>query len=67
MILDTLAHNKKPMRWNELLKLVPMSKKTLADRLLDLVEDEYVERIVDTTTYPPSVFYSLTPKAFQII
>jgi len=55
------------IRFNQTLKVLPLSEKVLSQQLKELVSDGLVERVVDGTQYPPLIYYKLTPVAEELI
>lgn len=48
------------IRFNQTLKVLPISEKVLSQQLKELTEDGLVQRIVNGNTYPPTISYVLT-------
>jgi len=60
-ILEVLEKGK--MRWKELKAAIPISTRTLADRLKELQRNGFIRRIIDEQVYPPAVSYEKTSAA----
>jgi DNA-binding transcriptional ArsR family regulator len=56
-IIKTLIENKK-LTWTELLEKTKISKASLS-KYLSQLEEEIMERVVDSSTKPPTVYYRL--------
>lgn len=63
-ILKVLTKEKKRVRWSELLKKTKLSSRTLSDRIKDLEQKGAVTRIIDSSVYPPAVYYEATSSAY---
>lgn|GEM_PF-1325251 len=57
-ILQALEKGK--MRWKQLKETIPISTRTLADRLKELQGKGVIRRIIDDSSYPPAVYYEKT-------
>ncbi len=55
------------IRFNQTLKVLPISEKVLSQQLKELINDGLVERIVDGSTFPPTIDYKLTSTGNKII
>lgn len=60
--LIKLALSSGKLNWSKLLQKTKVSRRTLARRLKEMISDGRIERTVDSSTYPPSVFYTITAK-----
>lgn len=48
------------IRFNQTLKVLPISEKVLSQQLKELIRDGLVARIVNGDTFPPTIEYALT-------
>ena len=55
------------IRFNRTLRVLPVSGKMLSQQLKELEDDGLIQRIVDGTTYPPSIDYVLTRAGEQLM
>lgn len=55
------------IRFNQTLKVLPLSEKVLSQQLKELVADGLVERIVDVNAHPPLIHYQLTKEAEELM
>jgi DNA-binding HxlR family transcriptional regulator len=55
------------IRFNQTLKVLPISEKVLSQQLKELIEDGLVQRIVDGDAYPPSISYVLTAEGERLV
>ena len=55
------------IRFNQTLKVLPLSEKVLSQQLKELIADGLVERIVDGESFPPSTLYVLTEEGGGLI
>lgn len=55
------------IRFNQTLKVLPLSEKVLSQQLKELCADGLVERIVDGDAHPPLIHYQLTKEAEELI
>ena len=55
------------IRFNQSQRVLPISEKVLSQQLKELVEDGLIQRIVDGSTYPPSIDYVLTRAGAQVM
>ncbi|MBQ1681231.1 MULTISPECIES: winged helix-turn-helix transcriptional regulator [Agathobacter] len=55
------------IRFNQTLKVLPLSEKVLSQQLKELCADGLVERIVDGNAHPPLIHYQLTKEAEELI
>ena len=55
------------IRFNQTLKVLPISEKVLSQQLKELLEDGLVARIVDDSTFPPTIDYMLTDSGEELI
>ena len=55
------------IRFNQTLRVLPISEKMLSQQLKELVDDGLIQRIVDGSTYPPQIDYVLTNAGEQLI
>ena len=55
------------IRFNESQRVLPISEKVLSQQLKELVDDGLIQRIVDGSTYPPSIDYVLTRAGAQLL
>ena len=55
------------IRFNQTLRVLPVSEKMLSQQLKELEEDGLIQRIVDGSTYPPSIDYVLTRAGAQLV
>lgn len=55
------------IRFNQTLKVLPISEKVLSQQLKELLEDGLVQRIVDDSTFPPTIDYMLTATGEELI
>ena len=55
------------IRFNQTLRVLPVSEKMLSQQLKELADDGLVQRIVDGSTYPPSIDYVLTRAGAQLV
>ena len=55
------------LRFNQILKALPVSEKVLSQQLKELVRDGLVRRAVDADAYPPAIEYSLTDAGNRLI
>ena len=67
MTILSRIHSSGRIRFNQILRVLPISEKVLSQQLKELVRDGLVQRIVDGDTYPPSIEYSLTAEGQQLI
>ena len=65
-ILYRIFHSGK-IRFNQILRVLPISEKVLSQQLKEMVRDGLVQRIVDGDVYPPSIEYSLTEVGQKLI
>lgn len=55
------------IRFNQTLKVLPISEKVLSQQLKELIDDGLIERIVDGSTFPPTIDYMLTESGKKIV
>lgn len=55
------------IRFNQTLRVLPVSEKMLSQQLKELADDGLIQRIVDGSTYPPSIDYVLTRAGAQLV
>ncbi len=55
------------IRFNQTLKVLPISEKMLSQQLKELIEDGLVQRVVNGDTFPPTIDYVLTVDGARII
>ena len=55
------------IRFNQTLKVLPLSEKVLSQQLKELIADGLVRRIVDGASFPPATIYVLTEEGSQLI
>lgn len=55
------------IRFNRLLKMLPVSEKVLSQQIKDLLADGLVERIVHPETTPPTVDYVLSAEGRELV
>ena len=55
------------IRFNQTMRVLPVSEKMLSQQLKELVDDGLIQRIVDGSTYPPSIDYVLTRAGAQLV
>lgn len=55
------------IRFNRLLKMLPVSEKVLSQQIKDLLADGLVERIVHPETTPPTVDYILSAEGRELV
>ena len=55
------------IRFNHLLRLMPLSEKVLSHQLKELLNDGLIKRVVFGETTPPSVAYILTDEGRELI
>lgn len=55
------------IRFNQTLKVLPLSEKVLSQQLKELIADGLVQRIVDGESFPPATSYVLTNAGSQLI
>ena len=55
------------IRFNQTLKVIPVSEKVLSQQLKELIDDGLVQRIVNGDSYPPAIDYVLTNQGSQLI
>ena len=55
------------IHFNKTLKVLPISEKMLSQQLKELVEDGLVQRIVDGSTFPPTITYVLTVEGARLM
>jgi DNA-binding HxlR family transcriptional regulator len=55
------------IRFNQTLKVLPISEKMLSQQLKELIEDGLVQRVVTGDTFPPTIDYVLTIDGARII
>ena len=55
------------IRFNQTLRVLPVSEKMLSQQLKELADDGLIQRIVDGSTYPPSIDYVLTHAGAQLV
>ena len=55
------------IHFNKTLKVLPISEKMLSQQLRELVEDGLVQRIVDGSTFPPTITYVLTVEGARLM
>lgn len=55
------------IRFNQTLKVLPISEKVLSQQLKELIDDGLVKRDVDGNTFPPTITYALTPAGMWLI
>lgn len=55
------------IRFNQTLKVLPISEKMLSQQLKELIEDGLVQRIVNRETFPPTIDYMLTVEGARMI
>ena len=65
-ILQKLEVKKGRIRWKDLLEETRLSSRTLSRRLKELEERGVVRRIVDTSVYPPAVYYEGTKLSYLL-
>lgn len=63
-IIQTLQPEHGRVRWKDLLEQTRLSSRTLAKRTKELQKQGLVRRIVDTTVYPPAVYYEGTKLSY---
>lgn len=56
-----------PIRFNRLLKMLPVSEKVLSQQIKDLLADGLIERVVRPETAPPTVDYILTYEGRELV
>lgn len=61
-ILNILTKERR-LRWHELKEKTKLSSRTLSDRMRELLKMGVVRRVIDTSQYPPAVYYEATSKA----
>ena len=67
LIIRTLAFEKSPNRFNQLMQnLKPISSRTLAAKLTNLIEQGIIEKTIVHSS-PPSSRYSLTMKGQDLV
>lgn len=55
------------IRFNQTLKVLPVSEKVLSQQLKELIGDGLVERVVDNTAFPPLISYVLTEAGKELM
>ena len=60
-------HTYGTIRFNQTLKVLPLSEKVLSQQLKELVRDGLVRRTVKQDAYPPSTEYELTEEGERLI
>lgn len=55
------------IRFNQTLKVLPISEKVLSQQLKELIADGLVQRIVNGDSFPPTIDYALTIDGARII
>ncbi len=55
------------IRFNQTLKVLPISEKVLSQQLKELIADGIVERIVGQESFPPATSYVLTEQGKKLI
>ena len=55
------------IRFNQTLKVLPLSEKVLSQQLKELISDGLVRRIVRGEAFPPATEYALTEEASELI
>ena len=55
------------IRFNQTLKVLPLSEKVLSQQLKELIADGLVRRIVEGDSYPPATSYVLTEEGNRLI
>jgi len=55
------------IRFNQTLRVLPISEKMLSQQLKELIHDGLIRREVDGSTYPPTIDYLLTDAGSAII
>lgn len=55
------------IRFNQTLKVLPISEKVLSQQLKELIEDGLVQRNVDDGTFPPTIDYMLTDTGKELL
>jgi DNA-binding HxlR family transcriptional regulator len=70
-IMQVLKEGKGKLRWKNLLdgirktRNMRISTRTLSNRLKDLEKSGFVRRIIDTSVYPPAVYYEITTRGHK--
>ena len=55
------------IRFNQTLKVLPLSEKVLSQQLKELIADGLVRRVVEPDSHPPATSYVLTEAGRQLI
>lgn len=55
------------IHFNQTLKVLPVSEKVLSQQLKELIEDGLVQRVVDSSTFPPTIDYMLTVEGARLL
>ena len=64
-LLKALLTSAEGLSWSILLKQSGLSESTLSSCLKSLLRRGLVSRLVDASTYPPTVYYRITDRGFD--